>query len=108
MQDLMSRQLPLTAANRGAMPNLNDAWADIHRTQAAHSLPHSVFPSGWASEFKPAAFTPGPTIQQNVPPVNCASTVQFGSTIHPNSRCSDSKPTFDRKWLRDNGKSLRP
>ncbi|KAI9463608.1 peroxisome targeting signal receptor [Lactarius psammicola] len=71
MQDLMSRQLPLTVANRGAMPNLNDAWADIQRTQAAHSLPHNPFPStAWAGEFKPAAFTPGPTIQQSVPPIN--------------------------------------
>ncbi|KAH9002058.1 peroxisome targeting signal receptor [Lactarius hatsudake] len=71
MQDLMSRQLALTAANRGAVPNLNDAWADIQRTQAAHSLPHNAFTStAWASEFKPAAFTPGPTIQQSVPPVN--------------------------------------
>ncbi|KAH9040745.1 peroxisome targeting signal receptor [Lactarius pseudohatsudake] len=71
MQDLMSRQLALTAANRGAVPNLNDAWADIQRTQAAHSLPHNAFTStAWASEFKPAAFAPGPTIQQSVPPVN--------------------------------------
>ena len=74
MQDLVSRQLPLTAANRGAAPNMNDAWADIQRTQGAHSLPHNVFPStGWASEFSPATFTPGPAIQQNVPQVNCAS-----------------------------------
>ncbi|KAH9083488.1 peroxisome targeting signal receptor [Lactarius deliciosus] len=71
MQDLMSRQLALTAANRGAVPNLNGAWADIQRTQAAHSLPHNGFTStAWASEFKPAAFTPGPTIQQSVSPVN--------------------------------------
>ncbi|KAH8990526.1 peroxisome targeting signal receptor [Lactarius akahatsu] len=71
MQDLMSRQFALTAANRGAVPNLNDAWADIQRTQAAHSLPHNAFTStAWASEFKPAAFTPGPTIQQSVPLVN--------------------------------------
>ncbi len=71
MQDLMSRQLSLNAANRGAMPSLNDAWADI-RTQAA---PHSAFPStAWASEFRPAAFTPGPNIQQSVPQVNGAST----------------------------------
>ena len=72
MQDLVSRQL--TAANRGAVPNMNDAWADIQRTQAAHSLPYNAFPStAWASEFSPATFTPGPTIQQNVPQVNCAS-----------------------------------
>ena len=70
MQDLMSRQLPLTVANRGAMPNLNDAWADFQRTQGVHN----TFPStAWASEFSPVTFTPGPTIQQSVPPVNCAS-----------------------------------
>jgi peroxin-5 len=49
------------------MPNMNNAWADIQRTQAAHN----TFPStAWASEFSPAAFTPGPTIRQSVLPVN--------------------------------------
>jgi hypothetical protein len=86
MQDLVSRQLPLTAANHGAVPNLNDAWADIQRTQAARSLPHNAFPSlAWASEFSPTTFTPGPTIQLSVPQVNCASANQFSSTTRPNS-----------------------
>ena len=70
MEDLMPRQLPLTVANRSAMPSMNNAWADIQRTQAAQN----TFPStAWASEFSPTAFTPGPTIQQSVSPVNCAS-----------------------------------
>ncbi|KAF8274493.1 peroxisome targeting signal receptor [Lactarius quietus] len=78
MQDLVSRQLPLTVANRGAMPNLNDAWAEIQRSQAAHSLPHNTFPStAWASEFSPAAFNPGPTIQQSAPQVNSTQNPQL-------------------------------
>lgn len=85
MQDLMSRQLQLTAANRGAVLNMNDAWADIQRNQAVHSMPHNAFPStGWASEFSPAAFAPGPTIQQNVSQVNCASENQSTNTTYPN------------------------
>ena len=85
MQDLVSRQPPLTAASHGAVPNLNDAWADIQRTQAARSLPHNTFPSpAWAGEFSPTTFSPGPTIQQSVPQVNCASANQFSSTTHPN------------------------
>jgi hypothetical protein len=86
MQDLMFRQLSLTVANRGAVPNLNDAWADIQRNQAAHSLPHNAIPStAWASEFSPAAFAPGPTMQQNAPQVNCASATQFTSTTNLNA-----------------------
>lgn len=78
MQDLMSRQLSLTVANRGAVPNLNDAWADIQRNQAAHSLPHNAIPStAWASEFSPAAFAPGPTMQQNAPQVNSTQNPQM-------------------------------
>lgn len=92
MQDLVSRQLPLTVANRGAVPNLNDAWADIQRNQTAHGLPHNAFPStAWASEFSPAGFASGPTVQQNVPQVNCALANQFTS-ITPNSIVQRLKP----------------
>jgi hypothetical protein len=69
IQDLMSRQLPSPVA----APNFNDAWADVQR---APSLPHNAFSSAaWANEFSPAAFAPGPLVQQTVAATNGASTL---------------------------------
>ncbi|KAI0266835.1 peroxisome targeting signal receptor [Gloeopeniophorella convolvens] len=71
MQDLMARQLPLTVANRGMSSNLNNAWADVQRTQSAPALPHNAMSqAGWANEFSPAAFAHGPPVQQSATPTN--------------------------------------
>lgn len=72
-QDLMARQLPSIQASPVAAPNFNDAWADVQR---APGLPHNAFSSAaWANEFSPAAFAPGPLVQQTVATTNGASTL---------------------------------